>query len=207
MKANRGEDLEVKRKVGEEEVQIEKRVKLITGPIESDKAVSKRFWKQVKELEGNQLYDPAIFLLIRHLRAVNKNLRNDARQARLTVKDTDVAGLRATINGIEEELARRTDENAALKEESASSLASKDDILDGALRLANCAICLELLSCPQTVECGHVFCFKCLNGWVTSLKNNGHCPSCRTVIVSKPYPSLSMEQQAIIYTNLRSHIY
>ncbi|XP_070592101.1 E3 ubiquitin-protein ligase RNF135 [Erythrolamprus reginae] len=43
-----------------------------------------------------------------------------------------------------------------------------------------CSICLDLLSHPATVECGHSFCLGCLQDWLPEGKSkNRECPICK----------------------------
>lgn len=58
-----------------------------------------------------------------------------------------------------------------------------------------CSICLGLYCKPFVVECGHVFCYFCLNRWVENQDWNGKCASCRTKLVKFPTPALFVEQQ------------
>lgn len=39
-----------------------------------------------------------------------------------------------------------------------------------------CSLCMEFIHCPAATECGHIFCWSCINGW-TSKKSE--CPLCR----------------------------
>ena len=42
-----------------------------------------------------------------------------------------------------------------------------------------CAICLEVIELPISLECGHVFCVKCLVEYQTTNLGKGSCPNCR----------------------------
>jgi hypothetical protein len=44
-----------------------------------------------------------------------------------------------------------------------------------------CFICLDVPKNPVAVTCGHIFCWKCLQSWV-SMKTNLMCPVCRNGI-------------------------
>lgn len=44
-----------------------------------------------------------------------------------------------------------------------------------------CSICLNEPKSPVAVTCGHIFCWKCLQSWI-SLKSNLICPVCRNGI-------------------------
>ena len=43
----------------------------------------------------------------------------------------------------------------------------------------HCCICDEVFNNPMRLDCGHTFCFVCLENW---LKKNDQCPNCRTKI-------------------------
>jgi len=59
-----------------------------------------------------------------------------------------------------------------------------------------CCICSDLPCVPYTIqECGHTFCFKCLQTW---LEGNGICPPCRCEIEKEPGVALSVMGSAII---------
>ncbi|KAL0213024.1 hypothetical protein RCL1_006650 [Eukaryota sp. TZLM3-RCL] len=54
--------------------------------------------------------------------------------------------------------------------------------LQSLLDSLSCSICSDLLSNPSTLDCGHTYCLKCINGW----KQKGNCcPTCREVITGK----------------------
>ena len=42
-----------------------------------------------------------------------------------------------------------------------------------------CAICLEVIELPISLECGHVFCVSCLMQYQTTNLGKGSCPNCR----------------------------
>lgn len=61
-----------------------------------------------------------------------------------------------------------------------TSLVSKID------RLCLCNICVELMFEPFTLDCGHSFCYSCLDEW---LQQHRSCPECRLAVKRIPNPS------------------
>ncbi|CAG8725893.1 9639_t:CDS:2 [Cetraspora pellucida] len=55
-----------------------------------------------------------------------------------------------------------------------------------------CVICIEYMSNPCTISCGHTFCYQCLYDWVKIRKE---CPTCRVKITSKPALSFVVKEQ------------
>ena len=55
-----------------------------------------------------------------------------------------------------------------------------------------CAICREVYRLPVSINCGHTFCYMCLNRSELNFKNQ--CPQCRTIIIqSVPSYDLRMK--------------
>ncbi|KAJ1560203.1 E3 ubiquitin ligase, partial [Nowakowskiella sp. JEL0078] len=46
-----------------------------------------------------------------------------------------------------------------------------------------CTICIELISAPHMLLCGHSYCFKCILPW---LRTSRSCPSCRAHVTAPP---------------------
>jgi hypothetical protein len=47
--------------------------------------------------------------------------------------------------------------------------------------LFECYICLDIPKSPVAVTCGHIFCWKCLQSWISG-KTKLECPVCRNGI-------------------------
>ena len=51
-----------------------------------------------------------------------------------------------------------------------------------------CSVCLELLTEPVTIPCGHNYCRSCIEGYWTQAKRKKKysCPQCRETFISRP---------------------
>lgn len=49
-----------------------------------------------------------------------------------------------------------------------------------------CAVCLDLLSNPVTIPCGHSFCFNCIQNSWREVRDRYACPQCRKRFISRP---------------------
>ena len=54
--------------------------------------------------------------------------------------------------------------------------------LDDVRQTVTCGICLQLLSDPRGLTCGHTYCLPCLKGFQTS-SSRKECPICRATTV------------------------
>jgi hypothetical protein len=62
----------------------------------------------------------------------------------------------------------------------------------------SCTICLNYYCLPQTLKCGHSFCFLCIREWILNFKDKTSipvCPICREIIKSYPFKNYSLLQQ------------
>ncbi|CAG8464994.1 8755_t:CDS:2 [Paraglomus brasilianum] len=59
-----------------------------------------------------------------------------------------------------------------------------------------CVICVEYMSNPCTISCGHTFCYECLYDW---LKIRRECPTCRKKISQRPTLSFVVKEQVETY--------
>lgn len=66
----------------------------------------------------------------------------------------------------------------------------KDDVLLGVVANLECLICSEVMHVPFLAQCGHSFCYGCLNSWFETKVN---CPTCR----------MDMEQPPLLNIQLR----
>jgi hypothetical protein len=47
-------------------------------------------------------------------------------------------------------------------------------------RTISCEICFDVLMVPHTTQCGHTFCYSCINTWINQERINPTCPKCRS---------------------------
>ncbi|BES92250.1 YDG_SRA [Nesidiocoris tenuis] len=66
-------------------------------------------------------------------------------------------------------------------EELMSTMPDKPSFLEAVKKKFTCAICMDLVRDPLTVECGHTFCYSCVNRLFDCLEEDGvpQCPNCR----------------------------
>ncbi|CAG8509521.1 2849_t:CDS:2 [Ambispora gerdemannii] len=98
------------------------------------------------------------------------------------------------------------DEIAALKKEISrlnAEVAFKDQVIESLQAESKqlkpgltCVICVEFMSNPCTVSCGHTFCYECLRDW---LKIRRECPTCRMKITQRPALSFVVKEQVETY--------
>lgn len=66
-----------------------------------------------------------------------------------------------------------------------------------------CAICMEKVkkgSIQQILNCGHKFCCKCIETWISTKHESASCPTCRTPIQTvQQTPRFTPQQQALAF--------
>jgi len=68
-----------------------------------------------------------------------------------------------------------------------------------------CAICLEEIELPISLECGHVFCVSCLCQYQTRNLGKGNCPNCRGGIEKELGEKMAEQTSVYIERAKRSH--
>jgi hypothetical protein len=72
--------------------------------------------------------------------------------------------------------------------------------LDNLPKLKNvitCGICMDIFAIPHILECGHSYCFFCLQSWFLKGRNEQkslQCPCCRHCLTTPPYQNLAMQE-------------
>uniref|UniRef100_A0A8C4TPV2 RING-type domain-containing protein n=1 Tax=Erpetoichthys calabaricus TaxID=27687 RepID=A0A8C4TPV2_ERPCA len=65
-------------------------------------------------------------------------------------------------------------------------------ITDPSLQTFTCSLCLEILSDPVLIPCGHNFCLKCLpDYWEQNQEFS--CPQCREIFTTRPELHINTE--------------
>ncbi|XP_039646772.1 tripartite motif-containing protein 5-like isoform X2 [Perca fluviatilis] len=73
-------------------------------------------------------------------------------------------------------------------------------LLDG--EKLSCPVCLELLTEPLTLPCGHSFCSSCVRAhWDTEAASQSSCPVCRETFTPRP-----VLQTNIVLAELVEHL-
>ncbi|MFH4978143.1 hypothetical protein AB6A40_004852 [Gnathostoma spinigerum] len=59
---------------------------------------------------------------------------------------------------------------------------SASNVITDADSWYECCICLEVAKDPVAITCGHFYCWKCIDMWLSDEKSDGRCPVCKKVI-------------------------
>lgn len=65
----------------------------------------------------------------------------------------------------------------------------KDDVMLKIAATLECLVCSELMHVPFLAQCGHSFCYGCLNAWFESKVN---CPTCRKDMETAPVLNIQL---------------
>lgn len=131
----------------------------------------------ILSLGGNVSTDKNIINLI------TRNIRN---------KIVKIENKIQNLNDLELELADKNKKEKVLKEQLKVLKTREKEIIENIKNSSEheCPICYENLNSPVISECEHIFCGKCLLGW---LKNNTSCPLCRSRIDLTKLNSISVK--------------
>ncbi|KAJ3558228.1 hypothetical protein NM688_g1045 [Phlebia brevispora] len=161
--------------------------------------------------KGRDVADEATALLDLGNESLQKQLEDAptdyAQVCHLT--DQELRSLRAENDRLKNIAAERMEEliqMSKLLEERAAEVAIAEgqlkDVVDGILERLECAICSTLMTRPYKLECGHVFCCKCLKTWFSQSSFFPNCPNCRDVILDDPKPShIVKDLLAFVFAN------
>lgn len=75
----------------------------------------------------------------------------------------------------------------------------KDDIILKTINTLECLICSEVMHVPFLAQCGHSFCYSCLNAWFETKVN---CPTCRTELEYKPILNIPLKDISKSFTDI-----
>ncbi|QEU61871.1 Psh1 [Kluyveromyces lactis] len=70
-------------------------------------------------------------------------------------------------------------------------------ILGRVLDSTVCTICHDYMFVPVMTNCGHNYCYECLNNWLNNNRSNVSeltCPQCRNVITNEPSLNVALQQ-------------
>lgn len=69
--------------------------------------------------------------------------------------------------------------------------ALKDDLLLSVISHLECLVCSEVMHVPFLAQCGHSFCYGCLNSWFETKVN---CPTCRQDMELPPILNIQLRE-------------
>lgn len=67
----------------------------------------------------------------------------------------------------------------------------KDELLVSVISHLECLICSEVMHVPFLAQCGHSFCYRCLNSWFETKVN---CPTCRKDMEEPPILNIQLRE-------------
>ncbi|SGZ53793.1 CIC11C00000000358 [Sungouiella intermedia] len=75
----------------------------------------------------------------------------------------------------------------------------KDELVLSIISNLECLICSEVMHVPYLAQCGHSFCYGCLNSWFETKVN---CPTCRTDMDLQPTLNIQLRDVSKSITDL-----
>jgi hypothetical protein len=160
-----------KKRKAENEQQLPENKKLkieVENPTQSKQRKKQKKKKKSKTKENDRL-----------------NIPHDIFEA--TAPNTNLSQEKKSIS-----IACQTLDSGLIKEKNDQNLSKKKQKV--ALDLITCSICLNILSKPHILECGHTFCYECIRTWSNAVYLNGTCPKCRKELKVKPVLDTLVEE-------------
>lgn len=86
----------------------------------------------------------------------------------------------------------------------ASSFADANEALQNIYEACTCIICQSVMHCPMALECGHHFCFGCIEQWMKRVNDMRKitCPTCRAKIYQPPHESVNIKAIVEVFMTL-----
>lgn len=75
----------------------------------------------------------------------------------------------------------------------------KDELLFRLVSTLECLVCSEVMHVPFLAQCGHSFCYSCLNAWFETKVN---CPTCRKDLEEAPTLNIQLKEMSNSITEL-----
>ncbi|CAG8457215.1 1031_t:CDS:2 [Ambispora leptoticha] len=163
-----------------------------------------------KRFRSIHCHKPAIDALVINENKKNNNSDNDEPTDSEPIKSPIYKSVPSKESKLESSkaaaLKTALEEIAALKKEISrlnAEVAFKDQVIESLQAESKklkpgltCVICVEFMSNPCTISCGHTFCYECLRDW---LKIRRECPTCRMKITQRPALSFVVKEQVETY--------